>query len=621
MAPSRSKDCVMMQRLEGVLGDYEHVKKELGLVATEPVLNKSLLISKIIKAYKIPLKCVFSILNHFVFEHDERFLITNLLRAPFEFVLFNDPLISYEIAKAISEREVLDTDHRVAQEAWCYDYFVTKTKSFYAQARHFKQDFCEEFGVSVYKAFTHPNRTNVLHTEGYVTLKRYVEYEEALAISFTDRFGQGEDPTEIEAFLEKTTGITLNEEQKDALIQCVVNKSHIICGFPGTGKSTIVNVLKEYLYSKGHIISAVAPTGLAIKNLLSKCSMNHPDLCGTIHKMLYSVYPYMNFDAIPPSDKQKIKVDKYKELVPTVIIVDEVSMIDTIILEKLIHYTNQFNVKLIMLGDENQLQPVGPGNPLYRITRSVRMNPFITNLTQIMRQDNPFLISNIKRIHDGEYLVEEHFDGKTMIKEDYLAFIDKTTKEIALRELSAFVQRNRLTKHNSQFLTPENHKNCGSAKLNHLLQTIYNKNKPIPYTNYKLYDLVVRTQNCVDQEQMFANGETGTVWEYNPDANTVTIMYDSGQKQVVSYQELFEEFSLRYCMTIHKSQGSEYENVILFMGTPHESSSWKQSSAKKLLYTAVSRTKERCFIVEKKGVMNIAQSAEERIEPSNFLKN
>jgi len=217
--------------------------------------------------------------------------------------------------------------------------------------------------------------------------------------------------------------------------------------------------------------------------------------------------------------------------------------------------------------------------------------------------------------------MEEHFDGKTMIKEDYLAFIDKTTKEIALRELSAFVQRNRLTKHNSQFLTPENHKNCGSAKLNLLLQTIYNKNKPIPYTNYKLYDLVVRTQNCVDQEQMFANGETGTVWEYNPDANTVTIMYDSGQKQVVSYQELFEEFSLRYCMTIHKSQGSEYENVILFMGTPHESSSWKQSSAKKLLYTAVSRTKERCFIVEKKGVMNIAQSAEERIEPSNFLKN
>ena len=69
---------------------------------------------------------------------------------------------------------------------------------------------------------------------------------------------------------------------------------------------------------------------------------------------------------------------------------------------------------------------------------------------------------------------------------------------------------------------------------------IYNKNKTIPYTNYKLYDLVVRTQNCIDQEQMFANGETGTIWEYDQTANTVTIMYDSGQKQVISYQELIK---------------------------------------------------------------------------------
>ena len=626
MAPSQTKDNVTMQRLEGILGDYEHVKKELTLTSIEPVLNKSVLISKIIKAYKIPLKCVFSILNRFVFEHDERFLITNLLRSPFEFVLFNDPLISYEIAKAISEREALDTTPRVMHEAWCYDYFVTKTKSFYSHARYFKQDFCEEFGASAYKSFSEERSplhsgVHLVRKEGFVTLNKYLDYEEDLSVAFKACFGPGEDPKDIEAFIEKTTTITLNQEQKNALIQCVVNRSHIICGFPGTGKSTIVNVLKEYLYSKGHIISAVAPTGLAIKNLLSKCTMKHPDLCGTIHKMLYTVYPYIHYERITPSEKQKLKVDKYKEKVPTVIIVDEVSMIDTVILEKLIHYTNQFNAKLIMLGDENQLQPVGAGNPLYQMTKSTFMKPFITNLTQIMRQDNPFLISNIKRSHDGEYLMEDHFDGETMIKEDYLTFIDKTTKEVSFQQLNTFIQKHNLTKHNAQFLTPENHKNCGSTKLNMLLQRIHNKNKHIPYTNYKLYDLVVRTQNCIDQEQMFANGETGTIWEYNPDANTVTIMYDSGLKQVVSYQELFEEFSLRYCMTIHKSQGSEYDNVILFMGTPHESSSWQQSSAKKLLYTAVSRTKQRCFIIEKKGVMNIAQSSEERVEPSSFLKN
>lgn len=604
-----------MQRLEGILADYEHVKNELDLTHKESTLTKSMLISKIMKPYKIPLKSIFSIMNRFIFEHKSIFLITNILKNPSDFVLFNDPMISYEILKEISSKEEL---HLSLHKEWCYDYFVNKSKTFYVNARHFKQDFINEFDLNAYKSFS---PCLITKNRDYVTLQEYIDYENDLSTKFISCFNEGEDPKDIEAFIEKTTTITLNQEQKNALIQCVVNKSHIICGFPGTGKSTIVNVLKEYLYSKGHIISAVAPTGLAIKNLLSKCTMKHPDLCGTIHKMLYTVYPYIHYERITPSEKQKLKVDKYKEKVPTVIIVDEVSMIDTVILEKLIHYTNQFNAKLIMLGDENQLQPVGAGNPLYQMTRSSAMKPFITNLTQIMRQDNPFLISNIKRIHNGEYLMEDHFDGETMIKEDYLTFIDKTTKEVSFQQLNTFIQKHNLTKHNAQFLTPENHKNCGSTKLNMLLQRIHNKNKHIPYTNYKLYDLVVRTQNCIDQEQMFANGETGTIWEYNPDANTVTIMYDSGLKQVISYQELFEEFSLRYCMTIHKSQGSEYDNVILFMGTPHESSSWQQSSAKKLLYTAVSRTKQRCFIIEKKGVMNIAQSSEERVEPSSFLKN
>jgi exodeoxyribonuclease V alpha subunit len=616
MAPSnKSNDCITMQRLEGILSDYEHTKHELQLIHKEPILTKSVLLSKIIKPYKIPLKSIFSIMNRFIIEHNETYLITNLLVHPEQFMLFNDPMISYDITKAICKKEELT--HINLHKAWCYDYFITKSKSFYVNARHFKQDFIDEFGVKEYTTF---QQYLIQQNKQYITLQEYIDYENELSNQFKSCFEtQHGNQSSIQSFINNTTSITLNEEQKEALIQCVMNKSHIVCGFPGTGKSTIVNVLKDYLYSEGHIISAVAPTGLAIKNLLSKCSMKNLELCGTIHKMLYSVYPYMKFSEIKPSEKQIQKIDKYKSMLPSVIIVDEVSMIDTVILEKLLYYTKKFDAKLILLGDENQLQPVGAGNPLNQMTKSTFMKPFISNLTQIMRQDNPFLISNIKRIHDGEYLMEEHFDGKTMIKQDYNHFIDKTTKEVTLQSLNTFIQANHLTKHNSQFLTPENHKNCGSTKMNMLLQRIYNKNKTIPYTNYKLYDLVVRTQNCIDQEQMFANGETGTIWEYDQTANTVTIMYDSGQKQVISYQELFEEFSLRYCMTIHKSQGSEYENVILFMGTPHESSSWKQSSAKKLLYTAVSRTKERCFVIEKKGVMNIAQSADEKIEPSMFL--
>lgn len=613
------KDCILMRRLETILSDYEHAKHQQHF--EEPKFTKKFLISKIIKAYKIPLKSVFTIMNRVIFEHDERFLITNILLNPFLFIVFNDPMISYETAVKINDGEHLTIDDSIKHYAWCYDYFVTKCKSFYVNARHFKNDFIEMFGQAMYKEFL-PRMIPYNHE--FVTMQEYIDNEEALSTIFLECFQPSSESNDIESFLKQQDTIVLNDEQKDALIKCVTNTSQIICGFPGTGKSTIVNVLKDYLYSHGHIISAIAPTGLAIKNLLSKCEIQHLDICGTIHKMIYNVYPYMDescFHDDTPSEKQSIKISKYRTMIPTVIIVDEVSMIDMIIMEKLMYYVKLFKAKLILLGDENQLQPVGPGNPLFRITHNDAMRPYICNLTQIMRQDNPALIENIKMIHDGDYLMDNHFDNQTMIKLNYFEFIDPTSKEISFTKLKSFIQKNGLTKNNTQFLTPENHKNCGSTKLNILLQRIYNKNKNIPQTMYKINDLVVRTQNCNDQEQMFANGETGMISHINDDLYSVTILYDSGIKQSVSYQELFEEFTLRYCMTIHKSQGSEYENVVLFMGTPHESSSWKQSSAKKLLYTAVSRTKQRCFIIEKKGILNIAQCAEEKIEPSNFLKN
>jgi exodeoxyribonuclease V alpha subunit len=90
-------------------------------------------------------------------------------------------------------------------------------------------------------------------------------------------------------------------------------------------------------------------------------------------------------------------------------------------------------------------------------------------------------------------------------------------------------------------------------------------------------------------------------------------------KEEVSMHELQYEFQLRYCLSIHKSQGSEYDNVILFMGTPHKSSSWNQGHAKRLLYTAMSRTKHKCFIISNKGMLNIAQTTNEEKEHSMFF--
>ena len=159
--------------------------------------------------------------------------------------------------------------------------------------------------------------------------------------------------------------------------------------------------------------------------------------------------------------------------------------------------------------------------------------------------------------------------------------------------------------------------------MNKILQDFYNPRTPqniIPHSSFRVRDLVVRTQNCpIDEKGIFANGDTGFIRECKQ--SIVTIEYDNNETQDISISELHDEFALRYCLTIHKSQGGEYENIVLLMGTPHEITSWRQSQSNKLLYTAVSRAKSKCYIIAKANLINICQSIEEFPVETTFLTN
>lgn len=325
--------------------------------------------------------------------------------------------------------------------------------------------------------------------------------------------------------------------------------------------------------------------------------------------------------------KRQLKMIKYSKLIPDLIIVDEFSMIDMLLLKPLLKMCMRFDCKLIIMGDENQLPPVGPGNALYQLTHSKEMEKHVTYLTNIMRQDNALLVDNIKRIQKGEYLMnDEHFDDTCMFMLNYNSFLTPT-KDISYEKLVEFIKTNGLKMDQTQFLSPENKKNCGCNALNNILQNFYNpasRQNTIPTSLFRINDIVVRTQNCpIDEKGIFANGDIGSIKQFGSnDSNnpTVIIRYDNGDTQEVNVSELHEEFALRYCLTIHKSQGGEYDNVVLFMGTPHEMSSWKQANSKKLLYTAVSRAKKRCFIIAKDNLLNITQTVEEKKQVTTFLK-
>ena len=138
---------------------------------------------------------------------------------------------------------------------------------------------------------------------------------------------------------------------------CITNKLNIICGYPGTGKTTITNAACSYIkYVKSYYkICLTSHTGLATTKLKDSIDDNlyNTKLVGTITKLIYDVFPKIMY-----------RYKDYAELAPDLIIVDEFSMVDMLLFNKLLNYCNYFSCDLIILGDNNQLPPIGSGNPL-----------------------------------------------------------------------------------------------------------------------------------------------------------------------------------------------------------------------------------------------------------------
>jgi exodeoxyribonuclease V alpha subunit len=673
------KNTALLKQLDSLLLEYEAVKQSAGLVSYEPVLQKTTIVRDYIKKYNLPVRSLYAIVsflqNKWTIHKDASmlipFLLSNIKVQPEVFITQEDVLLPFDMIERIVETESLKTHVNVVCECWVRNYFLSTRKAFFETTRRVKEDLMQYINKNQNgdtDAYQHIIK-NVLvaYDKTYSTLQCFLNLEDStskmIKSIISEPWSNGEDiePEEdIAIFMdayEKEKGIRINIEQRQAIYKSIQNRSHIICGFPGTGKSTIFDVIKAYFYEKygekNYTISCMAPTGLAIKNLMNKCKINHPDICGTIHRMLYSVYHIiLSNDMINDNDLKKMmdggehqdknrirrhnKITKFKALMPKMMVIDEFSMVDMLLLNQILQFCKEFNCRLVILGDENQLPPVGPGNAMYTMTRSKKLKAHVTHLNQIMRQEHPLLVENIKRVKDGEYLLKDHFDNERMIMLNYNDFIDSKSNGLLSNEaLCTFMKKFSINLHTAQFLTPENHKNCGSVALNEFLQKHYHKeycnngvgSTHIPYTKFKVNDRVVRTQNCpVEDKGIFANGDTATVVRLgidkdDPKNKTVIVRYDQSQEeQEISTQELTEEFNLRYCMTIHKSQGGEYDDVILFMGTPHENSSWTQRNGKKLLYTAISRAKSRCFIIAKNNLLSITQSMEEFHPFTTFLK-
>ncbi len=388
------------------------------------------------------------------------------------------------------------------------------------------------------------------------------------------------------SWVEDKLGIKLAQRQKEAVLLATNSKVLVITGGPGTGKTTIIKaILKIFQQLKINIILA-APTGRAAKRMSEATAFP----AKTIHRLLeYS-----------PKDGG-FKRNQDNPLNANLVIIDEASMIDTLLMYHLVKAIPSY-AHLILVGDINQLPSVGPGNVLKDIISSNNF-PVVT-LNEIFRQaKKSMIVVNAHKVNNGKFpLIKTPADRKELI--DFY-FIHEEEPEKALNKIIKLCKdripsRFGYDTKDIQVLTPMNRGVIGTSNLNYELQSHLNPNELfMTYGSrvFKLGDKVMQISNNYEKDVF--NGDIGWVSKIDKEGYQIEIDHD-GRKVVYERSEL-DEITLAYAVSVHKSQGSEYPVVIIPVMTQHYI-----LLQRNLIYTAITRAKKLAVLIGTKKALAIA---------------
>ena len=400
--------------------------------------------------------------------------------------------------------------------------------------------------------------------------------------------------------IEKETGTRLDEMQKQAVAAAASHGPFILPGGPGTGKTTTINAIIRYFEEEGAELRLAAPTGRAAKRMTEATGYE----AQTIHRLL-------ELNGMPEEEQEgrAVHFDRNSEnpLEADVIIIDEMSMVDIALMHSLLLAVTA-GTRLILVGDENQLPSVGPGNVLRDIIRSGCFP--VVELKKIFRQASESdIVVNAHKINRGEQVTINN-------KSRDFFFLKRYDADIIIRVVIALIQE-KLPRYvdakpyEIQVLTPMRKGLLGVERLNQILQRYLNppdekkKEKEIGQRLFREGDKVMQVKNNyqleweilgrykipVDKGVGVFNGDTGIMTEINEFAETATVEFEDGRQAEYSFKQL-EELELAYAVTIHKSQGSEYPAVILpILSGP------RMLMNRNLLYTAVTRARKCVTVV------------------------
>ena len=404
--------------------------------------------------------------------------------------------------------------------------------------------------------------------------------------------------------IEKITGVRLDELQRRAVVETQNNGVSIITGGPGTGKTTTINAIIQMFEADGMDVSLAAPTGRAAKRMNE--ATGHE--AKTIHRMLE--ISGSSEDIGRDEVEARFGRNEQNPLETDVIIVDEMSMVDTFLMHALLKAIT-IGTRIIFVGDVNQLASVGPGNVLRDMIESEQFS--VVRLTKVFRQAGESgIVTNAHKINNGEQVVLDNSKG------DFL-YVERENAQTALNatigllksKLPDYVQANEM---DIQVLTPMRSGILGVNSLNEQLQKYMNpkddnKNeREIAGTIFREGDKVMQIKNnyqleweqrshegrIYDSGTGIFNGDMGIITTINNSTNYIEVVFDD-DRYVTYDSKQAEELELAYAITIHKSQGSEYPAVIMPLV-----SGFSMLMTRNLLYTGVTRAKKCVCIVGRK---------------------
>jgi len=385
--------------------------------------------------------------------------------------------------------------------------------------------------------------------------------------------------------LERRTKIAFSDRQKEAIRTVLGNKVAVLTGGPGTGKTTTILGIINLLKASQIPFLLAAPTGRAAKRMSEVSGAE----AKTIHRLL---------EFSPATGK--FKKNRESPLEADAVLIDEASMVDAVLMNNLLKAISPPSL-LILVGDVDQLPPVGAGNVLKDIINSGLVK--VITLDVIFRQaQKSLIVTNAHRINKGEFpqIKNQQGDDFFFLEEDDAEKLPDLVKDLCTKRLPDYYNVDPVE--DIQVICPTNRGKVGSTALNMLLQEALQASRrdvSLPRGSRKLYvgDKVIQLRNNYDK--VVFNGDIGRVARIDLEDQVVGIRYDD---RLIDYDfSDLDELSLAYAISVHRSQGSEYKVVVFPLATQHY-----MLLQRSLVYTGITRAKKALVMVGMKKALWIA---------------